>query len=280
MSRRKKVLRVISVIFVIWLLVYLALVIMFRPSHDREWELGQEALPHITYAENGSEITIENYRNFAWSGTKSADIVYETRTFDLNKLSGVDVFISHFDDFEGLAHIFLSFDFGDNDHVVVSLETRRETDESFSPLLGILRQFEIIYVVGSEEDIVGVRTGHRNERVYLYPTIATPAQARELFDLLATNINDIYETPRMYNTLTHNCTNELTRPVEKMSDVRFPITWKTILPGYFDEILHELQLIDTTEPFSEMKQSHLINNEQVDVTRDTYTSDLRTSIGL
>ena len=142
------------------------------------------------------------------------------------------------------------------------------------------RGFEIIYVVGSEEDVVGVRTGHRNERVYLYPTIATPAQARDLFNLLAANVNDIYESPRMYNTLTHNCTNELTRPVEKMSDVTFPLTWKTILPGYFDEILHELQLIDTNQSFAEMKQSHLINNESVDVTKDTYTSDLRMSIRL
>lgn len=272
--------RGVLILLSIWLLAYLALVFIFRPSHDRNWELGQEALPHITYAKDSSLITIDNYRNFSWTGIKSAEATYETRTFDLNRLSGVDVFISHFDDFEGLAHIFLSFDFGDNDHVVVSLETRRESDEAFSPLLGILRQFEIIYVVGSEEDVVGVRTGHRNERVYLYPTIATPAQARDLFNLLAANVNDIYESPRMYNTLTHNCTNELTRPVEKMSDVTFPLTWKTILPGYFDEILHELQLIDTNQSFAEMKQSHLINNESVDVTKDTYTSDLRMSIRL
>jgi hypothetical protein len=63
----------------------------------------------------------------------AAQTRYETRTFDLAKLEGVDVFISHFDDFEGLAHIFLSFGFSDGEQVVVSLETRREADEEFSP---------------------------------------------------------------------------------------------------------------------------------------------------
>lgn len=259
--------------------LYLVLFFLFQPSHDRDWELGHEALPNIAYSSTGNKITIENYRNFNWNTVGSADISYETRSYNLDEIVGVDVFISHFDDFEGLAHIFLSFGFSDGEHVVVSLETRRESDEKFSPLLGILRQFEIIYVVGSEEDIVGVRTGHRDERVYLYPTKATPKQARDLFNLLAIEINDVYQSPRMYNTLTNNCTNELTRPVEVMSDVKFPLTWKAILPGYFDEVLYELELIDTQQSFVKTKEKHRIDNNQVDVTKDSYSEDLRSSIG-
>ncbi len=259
-------------------LSYLVLFITFQPSHNRDWELGHEALPHITYATTSSSITIDNFRNFNWTAVKAAEVSYETRTFDLDQMSGVDVLISHFDAFEGLAHIFLSFGFKDGQRVVVSLETRRESDETFSPLLGMLRQFELIYVVGSEEDIVGVRTGHRDERVYLYPTKATAEQARKLFGLLVEDINGVYQKPRMYNTLTNNCTNELTRPVEVMSEVNFPLTWKTILPGYFDEVLYDLDLIDTSELFTEIKSKHLINNESVDVTSDTYSADLRKSI--
>lgn len=257
----------------------LVLFFLFQPSHDRDWELGHEALPHIIYSATSSQIVIDNYRNFNWTAVKSADVSYETRAYDLDKITGVDVLISHFDDFEGLAHIFLSFGFNDGEHVVVSLETRRENGETFSPFLGILRQFEIIYVVGSEEDLVGVRTGHRGERVYLYPTKASPEQARELFNRLAIEINDVYQKPRMYNTLTHNCTNELTRPVEAMTDVDFPLTWKTILPGYFDEVLYELELIDVQKEFAEIKKEHLIDNTKVDVTSSTYSADLRSSIG-
>jgi hypothetical protein len=256
------------------------MVVLFRPSHDREWEFGHEALPQIVYSDTSSAITIENFRDFAWSGAKTADASYETRSFDLEQMTGVDVLISHFDEFEGLAHIFLSFGFSGGEQVVVSLETRREFDESFSPLLGMLRQYEIIYVVGSEEDLVGSRTGPRDERVYLYPTQSTAQQARELFTILATEINEVYQQPRMYNTLTRNCTNELTRPVEQMSDVNFPLTWKAVLPGYFDEVLFELGVIAGADTFAELKPLHLIDNAQVDVRSNTYSADLRASIGV
>ena len=272
---RHKVFRFFVLILALWLLVYMVLVIVFRPSHDRDWELGHEQLPQFIFSNQSSEVTINNYRNFHWTDVMAADTSYETRVFDLTAINGVDVFISHFDDFEGLAHIFLSFTVEDDDPIVVSLETRREADESFSPVLGVLRQFEIIYVVGSEQDIVGLRTGHRNERVYLYPTKATGEQARELFRLVAKEVNDIYDQPRMYNTLTHNCTNELTRPVEQMSTVNFPITWKTIMPGYFDEVLYELDLIETSTTFVDVKAKHLINNASVDASKPDYSQSLR-----
>ncbi|HAY36166.1 MAG: DUF4105 domain-containing protein [Rhodothermales bacterium] len=278
MSIRKEIFRSFGFVVVSLAVFYIVILLLFRPSHDREWQLGHEALPQIVYSTESSQISIANYRNFAWTEVNAADIQYETRSFDLDQMSGVDVIISHFDDFEGLAHIFLSFGFTDGNQVVVSLETRRESDESFSPLLGILRQYEMIYVVGSEKDVVGVRTGHRDERVYLYPTKATPEQARRLFDLLAVKINDVYNAPTMYNTLTNNCTNELTRSVEEMSDIDFPLTWKTILPGYFDEVLYDLELIDGEGAFSAVKDRHLIDNTQVDVTSETYRADLRRSL--
>ncbi len=269
-------LRVVLFLCVVFILFFIILQIIFRPSHERNWELGQERLPYIQFdAEN---VTVSNFRNFDWQREESAtEPQYETRTFSLEKLDSVDVFISHFDPFEGLAHIFLSFGFG-SEHMVVSLETRRESDESFSPTLGILRQFEIIYVVGSEEDIVGLRTDVRDERVYLYPTKASKEQARSLLLLLAKDINEVSNAPRMYNTLTHNCTNELTRRVEEIADVNFPLTWKTILPGYFDEVLYQVGVIASTQPFEEIKSKHLIVNTSADRHTATYSSDLRTSI--
>jgi hypothetical protein len=259
-------------------LVFLLLQLVFRPSHDRNWELGQEKLPYIAIDES-NEITITNFRNFDWQKEGETTPDYETRTYSLDEIQTVDVLISHFDEFEGLAHIFLSFGFSDGEYVVVSLETRREVGEEFSPILGILRQFEIIYVVGSEEDIIGVRTDVRDdERVYLYPTKASPEKAKELFLALTSDINGVYAEPRMYNTLLNNCTNEITRRVEDISDINFPITWKTVMPGFFDEVLYEMELIQTDLPFEDIKERHLIDNNAVDRYYITYSSDLRNSI--
>lgn len=260
------------------LVAHLVLFFLYQPSHNRDWELGQEKLPRVIFSATSSLVTIDNYRNFKWTGPKEAEVNYEIQTFDLDKLQTVDFFISHFSDFEGLAHVFLSFGFNDGKHVVVSLETRREKGEEFSPLLGVLRQYEIIYVVGSENDVVGVRTGPRDERVYLYGSKITAEQAKNIFGELARKINDIYEHPRVYNTLTHNCVNELTRAIEKTTGIKFPLTWKMIFAGYFDEVLYDMGLINNSADFATVKRQHLLDNSKLNEQSETYSADIRRQI--
>ena len=252
---------------------FVSLQLIFHPSHDRLWEPGHEALPSINIKEG--MVTINNYRHFKWTGALDATPSYEERSFPLSDITGVSVLISHFSKFEGLAHIFLSFEVASSTPVVISLETRRELGEEFSPLLGIFRQFEIIYVVGDERDLVGVRTNYRDERVYLYPTKADSDQAQGLFTLLASKINKVSEEPQMYNTLLRNCTNEITREVEKMSGLEFPLTWKTILPGHFDEVLYQMEVIDTTNSFEETKAQHLIDNTKAQISDENYSQLIR-----
>ncbi len=259
---------------------YVSLFLLFQPSHDRVWELGHAVLPYISYSTTTDEVTVYNYRNFDWQDVMEAQAAYETHTFDLSLLTGVDVFISHFASYEGMAHVFFSFRFADGEHLVVSLETRRESDEHFSPLLGILRQYEIIYVVGAESDVVGVRTDERGERVYVYPLALNAAQTRQFFEAMSTKINDVYETPRVYNTLTHNCVNEFTRPVEDIMSVSFPgLHWDTIFPGYFDRELYEKGLLVGTGTFAEIKAAHRIDNDAVSADEPTYSADVRAGFG-
>lgn len=222
----------------------LVFVLSRHPSHERAWEVGQERLPRA-YVE-GDRLTIDHFRDFVWrleAGQETADDHYVTRTFDLAALQGVDVFISHFSDFEGLAHIFLSFTFATGDPLVISVETRREVGETYSPFLGMLRQYELIYIAGSERDLVGLRTSLRGERVYRYPTVASPEVARSLLLALVADIQAIERKPAFYHTVLANCTNLVTRRVEDISPVAFPFTWKTLLPGYFDTVLVGLGLI-------------------------------------
>ncbi|MFZ1626637.1 MAG: DUF4105 domain-containing protein [Candidatus Moraniibacteriota bacterium] len=257
-------------------IAWIVFVFQVQPSHDRNWELSQEKLPHFTI--EGDRLDVTQFRNFQWTGEATAEPRYETRRYDLRTLRTLDVFISHFDEFEGLAHIFLSFGFADGEQLVVSLESRREVGEIFSPFQGLFRQYEIIYVVGSEQDIVGARTRYRGERVYRYPTVADAAQTRALLVALADDINAVAATPRFYNTLFHNCTNELTRRVEDISTVKFPLTWKTLLPGYFDEVLYDMGLIPSSGDFPETKATYAIDNTLVDPTSDGYSQALRTLI--
>jgi hypothetical protein len=271
---KRKILKGILAVFIIAFVGLTIFLLLQKPSHDRDWEIGHEELPHIVI--EGDDITIENLRDFEWTGPFSAEPNYITESYKLSDVDKAEVIISHFDEFEGMAHIFLNFGFTDGRHVNISLETRRESDEKFSPVLGLLRQFEIIYVVGTDRDLIGVRTGHRNERVYVYPAVvSSPEKVREMFLLLAGDINAIYEKPRFYNTLTHNCTNELTRRVEDISELNFPFTYKTLFPGFFDEILYNMGLIDTSKPFEEVKQAALLDNTVLDETSPDFSAQVR-----
>ncbi len=266
--------RIALCVVLIPLLIFSGIVLSKNPSHDRNWELGQEKLSRIDI--EGDLITVKNLRDFDWKKGET-EINYIEKTFDLNKMNGVDVIISHFSDFEGMAHIFLTFRFEDGRNLAVSIETRREDTEEFEPFKGLFRKFEIIYVVATEEDLIGLRTNVRdNERVYLYPTVANAEKSQELFKLVAEDVNYIYDNPTFYNTLFKNCTNVITRRVEEISAFNFSITYKSILPGYFDEILYEMGVFPNSKlNFEEFKSVNLIHNDRVDNHSDDFSKQIR-----
>jgi plastocyanin len=81
----------------------------------------------------------------------------------------------------GPAHAFLTFGFADSQYVSISVEAQREVGEAFSTWQGALRQFELIYVIGDERDLIGLRAVVWGAPVHLYPGRATAAQVREPF---------------------------------------------------------------------------------------------------
>ena len=84
----------------------------------------------------------------------------------------------------------------------------RRSAKRYSAIRGLYRQFELIYIVADERDVIRVRTNYRHgEDIYLYRTTATPAQARERFHEYLRSLNEIRDHPRWYNAITTNCTH-------------------------------------------------------------------------
>src|SRR4029077_3634295 len=90
--------------------------------------------------------------------------------------------------------------------LAISIETRPEVGEGFDPIASMFKQFELIYVMGEERDIVGVRANHRNETVYLYRLNASADDARALLMVYLERINELAERPEFYHLLTNSCT--------------------------------------------------------------------------
>ena len=54
-----------------------------------------------------------------------------------------------------IAHPILSFDFGPQGRICFSIETRVARGQGYSPIAGLYRQYELIYIAADEGDVVG-----------------------------------------------------------------------------------------------------------------------------
>jgi hypothetical protein len=168
------------------------------------------------------------------------------------KLQGVDLFLSTWGS-PLIAHTIASWDFGDGDHLAISIETRKEKSESYSAILGFFRQFEIYYVVADERDVVRLRTNYRGEQVRLYRLSAEPEAARAILLEYLEEINALADEPVWYNAIAFNCTTAIRHHVKHIGRGG-PFDWRILVNGKIDEMGYERGNIDTSLPFEELRR--------------------------
>lgn len=228
-----------------------------RPSNDRTWTSDQEALS--TAEISGGMVTVRNIRNCVYRSEEDYDVRHYDATFDLNELESVWYAVEPFGGFEGAAHTFLSFGFKGDRYLAVSVEIRKERGEVFSVFKGLFKQFELMYVIGDERDIVLLRSNIRKDTVYLYPAKSDEAGRRQLFLKVMNRANDLAGNPEFYDTLFHNCTTAIADHVNELIPGKVPWGRRIILPGYSGELAHELGLLDTELSFNEAQRRFHIN---------------------
>jgi hypothetical protein len=228
-----------------------------RPSNFRDWAPELALLSTIDI--DGSQAKVRNIRNCQWRSEQDFTVRHYDKTFDLDQLDSVDFFMVPFSNMPALAHTMISFGFGGRDYLVVSVEIRHEKGETYQALQGLMNQYEIMYLVADERDLVLLRTMHRLCDVYLYHTRATPRQARELFLDVAARVNQLAAQPEFYNTITNNCTTNIVQHINRLSPNRVPYDYRVLLPGLIDQYAYELGLLDTELPFEQAKARARIN---------------------
>ncbi len=216
------------------------------PSSDRDWDPDQARMATVSI--EGNDVSILQFRSNEYRTESDYDVNFGDFNFPLDQLTDVWFLVQRFTAIEGLAHTFLTFQIQTSTgpkFFSVSVEIRREAGETYSPIRGMYRQYELIYIFGSEEDLVGVRTVMRpNDRVYMYRANATPKQVQTLFREIAGRANQLGESPEFYNTFLNNCTNNIVRHTYQLTPD--PISWldpRIVLPGYSDRFAHAKKLI-------------------------------------
>lgn len=238
-----------------------ALVLMLwysaTPSNDRDWQPEVAVLPYATF--DGDRVTIHNVRNFDYRTETDFTPAYDDRTYDLRRLDRIDLVAVYWMG-PAIAHLFVSFGFGD-EHLAVSIEARKARGRPYATLPGFFRQYELVYVVGDERDVIRLRTNYRTdppEEVYLYRLTGPIANGRRVFLDYLRDINALRSRPRFYNTLTTNCTTMLLTHAA-VNPGAVPYSWKVLLSGYAPEYAYEQGRLDQRLPFAELRERSHIN---------------------
>ena len=227
-----------------------------RPSNDRPW---QPDVAQTAWAEiSGDDVTLHNVRNCDYRTETDFATNWETRTFRLSDISGLDLAIMYWGS-PLMAHPIVSFRFDDTLPICFSIETRKQIGQEYSALRGLYRQYALIYVAADERDSIRVRSNYRHgEDVYLYRTVASREQARKHFLEYIKTLNSLHDHPRWYNAITTNCTTSIRE--QRPTGERIPWDWRILVNGKGDELLYERHLIATDGlSFPELKQHSHIN---------------------
>jgi len=224
-----------------------------KPSNDRKWQADVDRTAWAEIADN--QITVHNVRNFDYHSETDSTPGWETRTYDLSQLKGIDLFINYWGS-KFMAHPIVSFNFTGGNRLCLSIETRRQVGESYSSIGGIYRQYELIYLAGDERDLVRVRTNYRKgEDIYLYHLRIMPERAREVLLDYLHRINSLHEHPEFYNAVTSNCTTN----IRTQSARKNPWDWRILLNGFADKMIYARGDLAGALPMDELKRRALIN---------------------
>jgi hypothetical protein len=243
-------------IFVPLLIGTVAWWISILPSHHREWRPEVAVMPRATI--DGDRVRITGVRDFDYRSRNDFTVHYEEREVLLSHLTGLDFFVSYWS--EGpVGHTFVSFIFDNVPPLSISIETRPEVGEGFDPLASIFKQFELIYVVGNERDLVRVRTNFRKETVYLYHLNSPVESIRRLLLIYLDRINELADRPEFYHLLTNSCTINIIR-YANAAGRSGSFNFRHLLNGFIDSYLYYSGRVNTTLPFEELRRRSQINS--------------------
>lgn len=245
-----------------------------QPINKGPWRPEYEKLASV-HLDNGLAV-INNFRRARYDALgHPVKIDWSERNVDLSQLKevwfGISVFAS-----PNLAHTFLSFDFGDADPVVISVEARQRPDQSYSPVVGMLDRYHLIYVMADETDIIGVRSHPRKNAVYFQPLKIPQERAQKLFIDMTSKANSLIDKPEFYNTLTSNCTNSILKDTDLPTWRRYA-DWRILLSGYSDRIAYEYGVLDRAHSLEDLRTASHLNAEDFDAEDADFYTKIRKS---
>jgi len=264
-----------------WIIAIAIVAVLFAwlqlqvPSNAGPWHEAQARTAWVEFADRS--FTVHNVRDFRYGADRQAvSLDYVERTFNLDNLQRGWFGLSHFGPM-GLAHSFLSFEFSDGNktrYLALSVEGRLRPDQRYKPLAGLFRRYTKISIFSTEQDVIGLRSHVRGERVLLYPVNTSPDNLEKVFLALVEDANELHEVPAFYNTVLDNCLTNLLKHTAMMENFAFA-NLRVLLPGRTDRLTYALNITPADLPFDEERQRATIDPSLSKINAPDFSTSLR-----
>lgn len=228
-----------------------------QPTHQREWRPDLSVLP---YAEISSDsVHLFNIRDCEYRTEEDYDVRHFDRLIPLSELRTLDFVVVPFKETPLLAHTMLDFGLADGTQLVCSFEARLKNGQNYQAVGGAMSSFELMYVIGTERDMIRLRTSVRKVDVHIYPARVTPEQVQKLFVASMARANEIARKPEFYDTLTNNCTTNIVSLINQLKPGTIGQDIRVVLPGHSDKLAYDMGLLAVQGPFEQVKAACKVN---------------------
>jgi hypothetical protein len=247
------------------------------PPGSRNW--APDVARQVTGTISDDTLTLRDVRNFSWQTPDAFTPQWETRSYDLNKLQGVDLFMSYWAGPQ-MAHMIVSFGFDGGEQIAWSAEVRRQDGGGFSPIADLFKSNTLVLIAADERDVIATRTNARGEDVQMFRINVTPDTARALLLRYVEAANALAAQPQWYNSLTANCTSVVMDLIRSFAD-DVPLDWRLLANGYLPDYAWEQGVLDQSHSIDELRALGSITAiAQVHGVGDDYSSVIRQGVPL